>query len=290
MPLPRSFMTDGFVPGNVARKRMKLASGRLLKPLMIGTEGDTNSGKSEFILSCPGPGLVLAMDRGFDGMLDNPNPPASRRDDFAWKVIQAPINTSATQSEFAEYFKEFRDTLYKALANPEAVTIGIDGDSDSWELQRLAEFGKLANVYPMTKYGDSYARRRAIIARAWDSGKIIIGTNKLRPEFVQVIGADGNPVFEADGQPKKEKSGRMERQGFPDQDYLWQIQIRHLVKPPTFNPKLNRVIPGDWGLRILKSKARPELIGTELWGEDCNFRGLVTLLYPNVPLEEWGLA
>lgn len=290
MPLPASFIRDGFVPAIKARNRVHLPNGRLLKPLLIGTEGETNTGKTEFLLSCPGPGIIIAMDRGFDGMLDNPHPPDARReDDFAWKVIQAPLNTTATQNTYIDYFKQFRTEFYKALDNKDAITVAIDGDSDSWELQRLADFGKLANVWPQTKYGDTYAARRAMIARAWDSGKIVIGTNKVRDEYVTVYGPDGLAQKESDGSDKKVKSGNKQRQGFPDQDYLWQIQLRHLYQPPKVNPVTHKEIPHKWGLKILKCKPNPELIGLELWGEDCNFAGLVQVVFPNIPMEEWNL-
>ena len=231
MPLPASFIREGFVTGSNARTRMKLKNGRLLKPLMIGTEGETNMGKSEFILSCPGPGLVIAVDRGFDGMLDNPNPPSTRRDDFAWKVCPAPMQFTVAHEEYKRYFDNLRTEFYKALANPDALTVGMDGDSDFWELQKLAAFGKIANVWPQTKYGDVYAIRRAITARAYDSGKIVVATNKIRDEYVKVVGADGLVEKEFDGTDKTEKSGKKIRQGFPDQDYLWQIQLRHLQRP-----------------------------------------------------------
>ena len=291
MPLPPSFQTEGFVSGATIRPRMLLRSGKKLKPLMLGTEGETNTGKSEFLLSAPGPGIIIPMDRGFDGMLDNPNPPKERRQgDFAWLPMQVPLNTTATQAEYGKYFAMFRDGFYKALANKDALTVCIDGDSDSWELQRLAEFGKLANVWPQTKYGDAYAHRRAMIAKAWDSGKIIIATNKIRDEYVKALDDKGMPIKEADGTDKKEKSGRKERQGFPDQDYLWQVQIRHMYKPAHKRKMGERMIdvPQNWGLVILKCKPNPGLIGSELWGADCNFKGLVQHILPEVPLTDWG--
>jgi hypothetical protein len=38
----------------------------------------------------------------------------------------------------------------------------------------------------------------------------------------------------------------------------------------------------------MKCKANLRLVGAELWGNDCNFKGLVKLVYPQVSLQEWG--
>lgn len=288
MSLPASFAKDGFQPASMARKRQKLPNGKFLKPLMIGTEGQTNTGKTEFILSCPGPGLVIALDRGL-GLMDNPNPPRARRDDFAWKVIQVPASTSAKQPEYLQYYEDVRDSFYRALDNQDAVTVAIDGDSDFWELHRLMAFGKLTGIYPATKYTDIYAQRRAITNRAWDKAKIVVATNKVKDEWVDVYKPDGTPELEKDGSAKRRTSGNLIRQGFPDTDYLWEVQIRHLYKPPTLNSITKKMTIMQWGIRIIKCKHNPEMQGSELWGEDCNFRGLVSLIYPEIDPKEWNL-
>lgn len=287
MALPASFLKDGFVSAAEVRRRRHLPG--LNRPgIMIGTEGETNTGKSEFAMSAPGPGIFLCVDRGFDGMLDNPNPPESRCNDYAFKVIQAPLPTQAGQSDYLAYWKAFYEEYKKALANPDCKTVVLDGDSDTWELQRLAEFGKLTQI-PSIMYVNVNAARRAMIARAWDSGKIVIATNKIKDEYVTKRDDHGNVVLKADGKEERVKSGNLVRQGFDDQDYLWQIQIRHLYKPAGVNKITKKETPQQWGLKILKCKPNPQLQGMELWGNECNFAGLVSMIYPNVPLSSWGL-
>jgi hypothetical protein len=287
MPLPASFARDGFVSAAEVRKRRHLPG--LNRPgILIGTEGETNTGKSEFGLSAPGPGIYLCVDRGFDGMLDNPNPPSWRKaDNFAFKVIAAPLATQTNQPEYLKYWKEFYGEYTKALANPDCRTVVLDGDSDSWELQRLAEFGKLTQV-PSLMYVNVNAARRAMIARAWDSGKVVIATNRVKGEYINKLDDQGNPVMK-DGKEVRVKSGDSIRQGFEDQDYLWQMQLRHLHKPAGFNPITKKDTPPQWGIKILKCKANPQLAGMELWGADCCFAGLVQAVYQNVSLAEWGL-
>lgn len=262
MALPASFARDGFFP-----------SDRLVgkhKGLLIGTDGWPNTGKTEFGLSAPGPGIVICLDRGYDAMLDNPNPPESRSPDFAFKVIAVPLALQATQPDYVVYWRDFYATYRKALENPDCRTVVLDGDSDSWELQRLAEFGKLTQV-PSIMYTNVNAARRGMIARAFDSGKIVIATNKLKEEYAVIRNAKGEPT------DKREKTGGAERQGFSDQDYLWHLQLRHM-----------RDDVKGFGVKIMMCKANTVLHGFELWGEECNFRTLVQVVYPNVPMERWG--
>lgn len=268
---------------------MPFDKARNRRRLMIGTDGESNTGKTEFILSCPGPGIVLCLDRGFDSVYDNPKPPLARRDDFAMKVVPVPMSGTKTQPDYVKYWTDFRSEFYKALDNQDAVTVAIDGDSDSWELQRLAEFGKLTQVPPLM-YPAVNMSRRALIARAWDSCKVIVATNKVKNEYREVLDDQGNPVLDDKRKPIKEKTGQKERQGFSDQDFLWQLQLTHLYKPPaaiTMGPLKGKMKPQQWGIRITKCKANAELAGQELWNEKCNFSGLVQLVYPHVPLSSW---
>lgn len=273
MPLPASFKTDGFLDPETARR-----GGRKFKRLMIGMDGPPDSGKTEFMLSAPGPGIVCCLDRGFDAVFDNPNPPKTRRGDFAFKVVQAPLATAATQEMFVAYWKEFYEIYRKGLANADCRTFGLDGDTDSWELQRLAEFGRLSKV-PQNLYDNVNAARRAMYARAFDSGKIVIATNRTRKSYSPAKNPDGTPKLNPNtGAEVREWDGGYERQGFGDQDFLWNIQLRMMKNEEK----------GVWGLKIMKCKADPSLVGIPLWGDDCNFQSLVQVVYPHIPLSEWG--
>jgi hypothetical protein len=282
MSLPLSFAREGFMPLSSIRKRRRL---------LISLEGPPDTGKSEFALSCPGPGIIIVVDRGLDPVLDNPNPPAARQGNFAVKVITPPLFTqSDDRNTFKPYYKEFRDSLYAALKNPDCNAVCIDGDSDSWELQRLAEFGTLTKVPGAVglAYTEVNAGRRLLYARCWDAGKIVVATNKMREEYAVEKDAEGNAIMK-DGKELKVKTGRLIAQGFDDDNYLWQIKLRMLYKPAGVNSVTKRSYSQSWGLRILRCKHDTTYVGAELWGSDCNFPGLVQTVYPDVPLKDWGL-
>jgi len=75
-----------------------------------------------------------------------------------------------------------------------------------------------------------------------------------------------------------ERTREYKRAGFSDQDYLIQVQARALYDKAK----------NAYGIRILKCKIQPDLVGFELWGEECNFQGLIQVLFPGDELAEWG--
>lgn len=271
--LPQSFLNAGFLAPDKVRK---------FRRLMLGTQGRSDSGKTEFAISAPGPGVVICLDRGYEAMLDNQTPPPWRRKDFAFKVVKAPLPTGAAkdlhQAEAIEIWKQFRSDCYSAIALPEARTIVIDGDSDSWELQRFAEFGRI-NKVPSHMYDGVNAARRSFYARLHDSGKNIIATNKIKKHYVTQYKPDGTPILDERGGEKRIWDGTWERQGFGDQEYLWAIQLDHFWDEEQ----------SDWAAKIIKCKPDKTLEGYTLRGEELNFAGLVQTVYPHIPLSEWGL-
>ena len=282
MPLPASFDRDGLTAPAATRYRR----------MMIGLEGAANTGKSEFALSAPGPGVFIALDRQYDAMLQNPDPPPTRNaDNFVIVPVAAPLVTQAKQDVYLEYWRKFYQIYTTALKNPDARTVVIDGDSDSWELQQLAEYGRLTQIPPIMKTTVN-AARRALYARAWDSGKIIISTNKLRKRYETVLDPQGRPVKLDNGQDKREWDGKSyERVGYWDNEYLWQVQLRTLYQPKrviAVGSKAGTPVPAQWGIKILMCKANRDLEGSELWGADCNLQTLLEYIYPNIPPTDWG--
>lgn len=215
-------------------------------------------------------------------MLDNPHPPAARRNDYLFHVVKAPKAGQAMKDKYLEYWKAFYDKYKAALAHEAIQVVGVDGDSDTWELQRLAQWGKLTQV-PSIMYTQVNAARRVMYARAFDSGKTVVMTNKIKKEYEDVFEKDGKPKMGDDGRQVREWRGKYERQGFNDQEYLFQVQLRHMTK-------YDKDGTLQYGIRILKCKADMELIGFELWGDQCNYRGLIETVYPHIDPREFGFT
>src|SRR5262245_40473983 len=247
MTLPRSFTELGYQTPQQLR-----STGR--RRLMLGMDGPPASGKTEFCLSAPGPGLVMALDRGYDAIFDNPDPPVSRRGDFGFKVFHLPNQQGQfVQDEYKAKWQEFYGHYLKAVLNADVRTIVLDGDTDSYRLQRLAEHGQLSKV-PQLKYEGLTAARKGMYNRAFDSGKIFMATNTVKKHYETVYNADGTPKLTDAGNEVRKWDGTYDREGFPDQDYLFQIQTRHFY---TFrNPKATIK---EFGLEIMKCKPDKKL-------------------------------
>jgi len=249
--------------------------------IIISIEGPTDSGKTEFCLSCPGPGLVVALDPGLEGCLENPNPPKSRNvDNFAFESIEyKPAGSTNDKGTWENSWSRFKEVLYSGLDNTDARTVIVDGDSDGYELQRLAAFGKLTQVLPH-HYTDVNMARKAILMRMHRSGKVIVLTQKLKKEYVADTDENGAPVFDDKGREKRSATGKMISAGFSSNGYLVKIELRSF-----YRTRKDKVIHG---VEILKCKPQMSLIGAELTGKDCNFRGLMELVYEGRDPEEWG--
>lgn len=273
MAIPASFAKSGLLPYEVARRE-----GRKFRRLLIISDGPADSGKTEFALSAPTPGAAVCLDRGFDGLADNPNPPATRQplENWGLSVVKIPKVGQQDQAYFQELWKVFRTQAYAIADNPDVRTFLLDGDSDSWEVQRVAEFGKLAKV-PSILYDNVNQARKGFYNRLFDSGKIIIATCRVRKVYVTKTLPNGQPEFNAQGNEVRVWNGEYEHQGFGDTEYLWNIQLMHY-----------RTEDGGFGVRITKCKSDPAMVGFELEGEDCCFQGLVRTVFPSVPLKEWG--
>jgi len=290
--LPLSFAREGFVMPSETRTKIKLPNGQYLKPLLIGSEGESDTGKTEFGLSIPGKGQMIAVDRNFSGVFDNPTPPEARNPNVAIKVVSVPLEGMIPVKDCVPYFTNIRDSFYNALANPDSTFVMLDGDSDFFELHTLVHYGKTKQIFPQTKWGELYAEKRIQIARSFDSGKIVLFTNKVRDEYTPVLDADGKEQPDP-ANPKdvlKGKSGNKIASGFKDHSYLFQIWLTHLYKPKGVRRIGTREVevPQQWGIRISKMKHNKALEGTELWGSDCCFRGLVELAYPEIDIRRWG--
>lgn len=270
MTLPNSIVKAGY------QTFKQLQSQR--RRLMLSLYGPPDSGKTEFALSAPGPGVLITLDRGIEGMALNPNPPDWRNADmFGVKAIGVPMATQMSQADYLKYWTDFYTEYKAALVNPDIRTVILDGDSDSWELQRLAEFGRLSKV-PPNMYDNVNAARRVMYNRAFDSGKIFIATNRVRKVYIDKLNSKGEPELNNSGNVVRVWNGEYERQGFSDQDYLWQVHLRM-----DYDREKEK-----FSATITKCKPQRSLEGYSLEGDECNFQGLVQTIFPDVDLKTWG--
>jgi hypothetical protein len=255
-------------------------------PNAIGIYGQPSGGKTELALTAPGVILGITIDRGYLGLMLNPNPPATRSKSVVWKVINPPLAGTAAVPEYVSYWAKIRDEAYSAVKRPEIRTVLCDGDSDSWEVQRLAEFGQLSQV-PSYKYTAVNAARKAYYTRLTDSGKFLIFTTKMTKEYVTVYGPDGQPQMK-DGKPVRQWSGKWEARGFDDIEYHLQLNIYCFLADATYDKDGNLLSGRDYTARIMYCKSNRSLEGMDFNGADCTLPTILREVYPHISLKEWG--
>ena len=256
-------------------------------PMTIGLDGKPSEGKTELALSAPGVIAAVTVDRGHLGLMLNPKPPATRCKDVVWRVIDPPMPTAAVQNEFSTYWAMIRESMYNAAKMPEIRTVLADGDSDTWEIQRMAEFGKLSQV-PSHLYTAVNAARRAYYAKLTDFGKFLIFTSKMTKEYRPVYRPDGTPELDNQGKPVRRWTGNWERKGFDDIDYSLQLSLNCFRVDAKYDADGNLLEAGEFAARLELCKSNRSLEGTEFVGADCNFQSILPYCYPHVKLADWG--
>jgi hypothetical protein len=270
MTLPKSFLPY------VQQKRK-------YRGILIGTDGLPSSGKTEFLWSAPAPAIHIALDRMHRATVENQAPPPTR---VLWEghnmVIREEEVPSVlnSQADALKVWVDYLTNYYRpAMRNEDARSVFIDGDSDSWDLQFMAEFGR-TNQIPQLNRAPLNLVKRAMLAQAVDSGKIVITTSKVKKDYEKVLDDQGRwiPDPQQAGSFKSEWYGNYKRQGYADFEYLYEIQLRHHYEPTK----------KQYGIEITMCKANRDLEGETLWGDECNLPTLLQTCYPHVDLSEWG--
>ncbi len=266
---------------------LPLRSMGIARRLMVGIDGLPDTGKTEFALTFPPPVCILFVDQGYESVVNKLNPPPNRQKDVDYKIFslpQAGMNPTGAgtasqkdaQAAYSSIWNDFYANYVAAVSAPKYKTVVIDGDSESWDLQRLAAFGKLTQVPPM-EYTNVNQARRVLIRRGFDSHKNIAFTYRVGHEYESTI------KINARGEPKEvsEKTGNYIRKGFADSDYIVQVQLRTMRQSTHRGTK--------FGIEVVKCKPDVELIGLQLWNDQCCYRGLVEAIYPGANPSDWGL-
>jgi hypothetical protein len=257
-------------------------------PMCIGIDGQPSGGKTELALSAPGNIVCVTIDRGHVGLMLNPNPPKTRNKNVYWKVLEPPMPTAAAQTDFTAFWQLVRTESYAAVGHKEVRSVVFDGDSDSWEIQRMAEFGKLTQI-PSHLYTTVNAARRAFYSRLKDSGKFVVLTSKMTKEYKTVYGPNGQPELNDKGQPKRQWTGQWERKGFDDLDYSLEMSLHCYRADAKYDDTgVFLVSGGEFRARLDLCKSDRSLEGSEFGGEDCNLPVILRTVYPQIPLKEWG--
>lgn len=218
------------------------------KRLVMSHSGHQKTGKTHFSLEhTPEPVFYANIDMGTEGVSHK----------MAGRNIQEVIvryEKGWPQQEYQRLWGEL-DTLYKDALNTNTGTLVIDSETENWELEMLAEFGRTAEILPRTRQNLN-SDKRAFINACLASDMNIIFCSRVREVWLD-----------------NKATGTYERKGYNGLDYDCQVvswgQKRH--NPALLDAAGNVVGGTEFGVQVIDSRLNPAMEGKTYWGPMCRF-------------------
>ncbi len=236
--------------------------------IRIAIDGRVKDGKTHFALTAPGPIAFYTFDKGHKGVIEK----FAREKAIGLKSFPIPVRPKGQEAmakaDAVKNWNDFVIHLKRTLQSKDIRTIIIDKGGDMWDLHRLAAFGKLTQVMPH-HYVEVNQEHRELIKSFDGYDKNVILVYEVKKEFK--MGKDG----------KEGWTGKYERSGFNAADGLVQVNLLAWCKEEEDEPT-------EFGVTIRNSRInQSDVRGMELAGDDCCFKTLAEMLYPDTAWEEW---
>lgn len=239
--------------------------------LVASVAGLDKCGKTHLALSSPGPIAYANFDTGLEGVLEKFQRTGKvvYSNDYRVKV---PAGASTTQTaEIAnKVWEGLKEDVRAAIKSPLIRTIVGDTESEMWELCRLARFGKLTQVMPH-HYGPVNTEYRNFWNEIYDSDKNLILLGRMKDEWENTV---------VNGKEVGKKTGRLERIGFKEIQYM--VQLNAIAKYDPTAPAGDR-----FSLEITNCRQNSDLAGMVLPQSLISFTQLAQLVYPDSTDADW---
>ena len=245
-----------------------------LRATFMGVVGDTDSGRTRFSLTAPGPIAYLHCGEKKDGLIEEMRKSKLIRVHDFGGVFSG--NNQAIADAAGRNWMKFRKAFMEAFGW--AKTIVVDTDTDLWELLRLARFGAIkptggrvdANYGPVNAEFRSLAQR----FRAQEMTNVIF-ISKTGDEYVKSKTGQSTGMGE--------RTGRTIRRGMKDVPYWCDVVVRcHKIEATSDKPrKFRAVVEKGW------FNAHSE--GTKFSNALMTFPNVMAAV-TNTEEEEWNVA
>lgn len=251
------------VPSDLASLGFESPSEEAPHRLLLGTEGPERSGKTELLLSAPGPIGILNFDWGLEGVVEK-WVRKGRKKVWVYNVripVIAGMSPAKAQSACLSVLSPAKDAYFKMIEHADVRTVGIDTGSDLWALIRLADFGTLNPKGDVKQIYDVPNQvYKSFIRTVFNVGnKNLIVTHRLAPHYV-------NDKW--DGESYK-------REGFRNSGYLIQSNLIH------------RFHDGEFSIEVKDCRQNPSLAGMVFTGSDCTFPRLASCILEDTVEGDW---
>jgi hypothetical protein len=183
--------------------------------LIVNAEGEEKSGKNHFAFTAPGPIFEHSFDIGNEGVVQKfQSKKKIMIAEYELEVQPGEAEAREVADAANKVWDQFMANYRDGLASCGNGTTLIDTGTETWELLRLARFGKLTQVMPH-HYGPVNKEMQEMIREGFSHNCNVIFLHKRKDEWENYIGSDGKE--------KGKKTGRKTRVGFSDMPFLVQV-------------------------------------------------------------------
>lgn len=244
------------------------------KRVILNVQAQEGCGKTRFALTAPGPIGYISMEYGLEGVIEpfleqgKTIYPAF----FKTDKLVAELSEKMTHEEWSEELRKVETAMVAAVTSDHLRTVVVDTGTEHWELVRLGEFGKVAQVMP-EQYGPANRRMRLLIEIAYQ-----------RPNLnLVILSKMGKRYVKAKGAKRGDWDGTYEHKGWSDLPYVVQDNIE-LYKEE--NMETERM---DFCCRFLKirqdeGQGAMDLV---LRNGDIDFPTVAQLIHPSSTARDW---
>ena len=231
--------------------------------MVLALSGLDKCGKTHQALSAPGPIAFGNTDTGLEGVIEKFTKDGKVVYSKDYRVVVPP---GATPQQIAEVgtkvWEEYKADFRAAWKSTVIRTTVADTESDTWELIRLARFGKLTQVMPH-HYGPVNAEYAGFWNEVFGTDKNLILLGKMKREYDDAA---------------KRYTDKLSRVGYKEIPYI--VQINAVAR-------YNAVDYPGFSIEITNCRQNSDLAGLVLSDEMCNFQALAQLVFPDSEPKDW---
>jgi hypothetical protein len=235
--------------------------------IIAASQGEVGTGKTSFWLGAPGPIVILTLDQGLEGVVEQ-HASTGKEIYIADYDLGQTVGDEFTHAKAVEARDKFVEDFEHAIGH--ARTIVVDRETDMWNLFFFAEFGTddAFAAAPPKDWDRLKGKIRRLISMAKASDVNLGLIRGMKNEWVQKV----NPKS---GAKAAAQSGNRVPAGMEEIDALVHITLEHTHKGQEF------------GLHVGKSRGPG---GHEIQDQDftnLTFKEFAMLVFPDSNESDW---
>lgn len=231
--------------------------------LIVSVEGTEGCGKNHFAFTAPGAIFFHSFDFGDDGVVQKfMRDKEIQRAEYRLNI--APGTAVQTASDTARPVWEKFVLNYREGLGKGRTTI-IDTGTDTYEVLRMVEHGKLTQVLPH-HYGPVNQMMKGLWREAYESNSNLVVLHRMKERW---------ETKTVNGKEVSNKTGEWEMAGYGGTYFEAQVCMRAYKEG------------GEFKSLIFKCRQNPTLEGMVLEGDMLSFKMLGLMVFPESEEKEW---